>query len=306
MTDVSLPAGRFTEGDFRVGHVFSRTWSVFSGNFLKFMLVTAIASLPPLLLPQPSPDTPADPFGNLGLMFVLDMFLMIVLGTLSQAIVLHGAFQHLRGRPVSLVDCLKVGLQRFFPIIGVALVVSVAVMFASVLLIVPGMILYAMWFVATPVCVVEQLGPFRSMGRSRELTKGHRWKIFGLNLLILIPVMIVAVVIGALMAIALGDGAILGLPACHAARPGHQFDLERGRWCLLRRHGGGDLSRPAGGQGGRRYRADRGGVRIGRSLAGRSLRSDPPERAGRLIGFGPRGALGAADPAQPIRRGNHD
>ena len=224
MTDVSLPAGRFTEGDFRVGHVFSRTWSVFSGNFLKFMLVTAIASLPPLLLPQPSPDTPADPFGNLGLMFVLDMFLMIVLGTLSQAIVLYGAFQDMRGRPGSLSDCFRGGLHRFFPIIGLAITMGVGVMLASILLLVPGFILYMMWFVATPVCVVEQLGPFRSQRRSRELTKGHRWKLFGLMLVILIPALIVGAILGAVIAI-LGTGGFLSMSTALATPLGQVVNL---------------------------------------------------------------------------------
>jgi hypothetical protein len=224
MTDTSLPAGRFTPGEFRVGHVFSRAWSVFSGNFLKFMVVTGIASLPPLLIPKPAPGAPPDPFGNVGLSF-LALFLMIVLGTLSQAIVLYGAFQDMRGRPVSLADCLKVGLHRFFPIIGLALSVGVAVILASLLLIVPGLILYMMWFVATPVCVVEQLGPFRSLRRSRELTKGHRWKIFGLTLMILIPAIIVGGVLVTVMAGQAGTGGILGLPAALATPAGQVVNL---------------------------------------------------------------------------------
>ncbi len=46
-------------------------------------------------------------------------------------------------------------------------------------LLVPGFILLIMWFVAIPVCVVEQRGSWASMQRSAELTKGHRWKISG-------------------------------------------------------------------------------------------------------------------------------
>jgi hypothetical protein len=49
-----------------------------------------------------------------------------------------------------------------------------------------------MWFVATPVCVVEKLGPLGSMGRSSRLTKGHRWKIFGLFLLLIIISVVVS------------------------------------------------------------------------------------------------------------------
>jgi len=38
--------------------------------------------------------------------------------------------------------------------------------------------------VAVPACVVERLGPFRSLGRSRALTKGYRWRIFGIWLVL--------------------------------------------------------------------------------------------------------------------------
>jgi hypothetical protein len=209
MTDASLPAGRFTAGEFRVGHVFSLTWSVFSRNFLTFMVVTGIASLPALLIPRPLPG--ANPFRDQGVLVFGLYFLIVVLGTLSQAIMLFGAFQAMLGRPINLVESATVGLRRFFPIVGVVLSVSFLVGLASVLLIVPGVMLYLMWFVATSVCVVEQLGPFRSMGRSRELTKGHRWKILGLILLTVIPAGIVGLIVGAVAVAALGMGAILGL-----------------------------------------------------------------------------------------------
>jgi hypothetical protein len=211
MTDASLPAGRFSQGDFRVGHVFSLTWSVFSRNFLTFMLVTGIASLPALFFPRSSPGDVANPFQNLGWPLVGLIFLMIVLGTLSQAVVLYGAFQVMRGRPINLVESAAVGLRRFFPIVGIAISVSCLVGLASVLLIVPGVMLYLMWSVATSVCVVEQLGPFRSMGRSRELTRGHRWKIFGLILLTVIPAGIVGLIVSAVAVGALGT--VMGLPS---------------------------------------------------------------------------------------------
>jgi len=42
------------------------------------------------------------------------------------------------------------------------------------------------WFLAVPVCVLERLGPFRSMERSRMLTKGGRWLILGIALLLIV------------------------------------------------------------------------------------------------------------------------
>ena len=53
-------------------------------------------------------------------------------------------------------------------------------MSASLALIVPAFIAATMIFVATPVCVVERLGPFKSLRRSAALTKGCRWRVFGM------------------------------------------------------------------------------------------------------------------------------
>jgi hypothetical protein len=186
MTDTSLSA-RFAEGDFRVGRVLNRTSSVLSRNFLPFFIVTAIANLPGALLIKVSSDpdstSPEAVFQNLGLVMI-GLVLTIVLNVLCQAVVLYGAFQDMRGRPVNLVESLQVGFRRFFPIIGLAIVMYFLIMLGTMLLIVPGLILLTMWFVATPVCVVETLGPIKSMRRSSQLTKGHRWKIFGLILLV--------------------------------------------------------------------------------------------------------------------------
>ena len=201
---MSLPADRFMPSDFRVGNVFSRAWWVFSRNFFSFTLVTAFASVPSLLMPRPTPGVPANPFDNLGIASAL-LLLLIVLGTLSQAVVLYAAFQVMRGRPVDLAESARIGLRRFFSIVGLAIVVSLLIALASALLLFPGVMLYTMWFVATPVCVVEQLGPFASMSRSRELTKGHRWKIFGLLLLLLIPAFIIGAIIG-VVAVAITGG----------------------------------------------------------------------------------------------------
>jgi len=196
MADQTLPASRFAEREFRVGHVFSRALSVFGEHFLAFLLVTGIASLPPILIPHPAPLGPRaiNPFQNFDSIFAA--LLSIVLATLAQAIVVYGAFEVMRGRPIELGESAKVGLRRFFPIVGLATLVSVLIGLASVLLFVPGIMLYTMWFVATPACVVERLGVLGSMERSRELTKGKRWRIFCLALLVLVPALMIGGIVG--------------------------------------------------------------------------------------------------------------
>ena len=39
------------------------------------------------------------------------------------------------------------------------------------------------WIMAVPAQVVEQPGVFGAIGRSADLTRGHRWPIFGLMII---------------------------------------------------------------------------------------------------------------------------
>jgi hypothetical protein len=189
MADTSLPA-RFAESDFRVGRVLNRTTSVLSRNFLPFFVVTAVAHLPSLLVTRNPLSTAGGASTQQVLqgagLLVLGLVLMIVLSTLSQAVVLYGAFQDMRGRQVNLTESLQVGLRRLLPIFGLAICMAFLGMLAFMALVVPAFIVFTRWFVATPVCVVEQAGPLASMKRSSQLTKGHRWKVFGLMILLIV------------------------------------------------------------------------------------------------------------------------
>jgi hypothetical protein len=49
----------------------------------------------------------------------------------------------------------------------------------SFLLIIPGVFLAVKWCVTFAAIVSERAGPFRGMGRSWELTRGHWWRTFG-------------------------------------------------------------------------------------------------------------------------------
>jgi hypothetical protein len=197
MTDVAAQFGRFAEGDFRIGTVLNRTWLVLSRNFFAFCAVTAVASLPNLLLMDP---------GQSRGMVIAGAVLADVMRRLSQAMLIYGAFQELRGQPVSLGQSLQAGLRRIIPVIGLAISASVLMALGFILFTVPGVIVATMLFVATPVCVVERLGPFASMDRSAQLTKGHRWKILGLLVLAIVPLVIGDAIVEALAEIAGAGG----------------------------------------------------------------------------------------------------
>jgi hypothetical protein len=171
-------------GNFRVGELLSRAWQVLAPNFVFFFFVSIIVALPNVAL-ETGRGPPA-----LGWSLAIALIVAMILHTFGQAVMLFGAFQYLRGRQVRLAEALRRGLSRFFPLLGLGILYGLGVGFGTVLLLVPGLILLVMWAVVVPVCVVERLGPTASMSRSSDLTKGYRWKIFG----IVVPLLVVGMI----------------------------------------------------------------------------------------------------------------
>jgi uncharacterized membrane protein len=189
-------------GEFRVGRVFDRTTAIYTRNFLPFSLVTLIATVPPLLILGGAAVNPYySGVGGPGAGTILIATLLsVALYLLSQATLVYGAFQDMRGRPVNLSDSVNAALARFFPILGVTLLAAILTGIGFMLLIIPGLILLTMWFVGVPACMVERTGPWQSLVRSAELTKGHRWKVFGIILLFYLATGIIGQIIAVVVA----------------------------------------------------------------------------------------------------------
>jgi hypothetical protein len=211
MTDRVLPPHSFAgvNSNFSAGHVVNQTFSVLSRNLPPFFLVSLVANLPNALTYAPRMGVVAPGSASAGLVLMFGGFGTMVLGTICQAALLYAAFDSMRGRPVDLAESLKVGLRRFFPVLGASICAVVLSALAFVALVIPGLIVVTMLFVTIPACVVEGLGPIKSMGRSARLTKGHRWKIFGLVFAMIIVGLIVQSILGGLGR-AIG-GPILGI-----------------------------------------------------------------------------------------------
>lgn len=189
MTYAEAKMDAFSETDFRIGKVISKSLEVFFQNITLFTLVAATVSLPSIALTLMQ-QTDGPPTGAEAVQGVVAFVLIIFLSPVATAIILHAAFQSMRGRPVQLGESISGGLSRFLPLLGVMVLFTLGIMAGAVLLLVPAFILMTMWYVAVPACVIEKTGPVRSLGRSRELTKGFRWKVFALFILIYLVSMV--------------------------------------------------------------------------------------------------------------------
>jgi len=191
MTDITMA------GTFRLADVFGKAVAIYGRRFAPFIILTVIASVPNYLAlwaigdpagrPEPASFIPA----RLGLSLV-----NFATTSLASGVVIYGVVQDLRGRTFSVADSIRIALGRFLPMLGVVICTTLAIAFGFVLLIVPGIILACMYYVAMPVCVAERVGVFASMSRSSFLTKGHRWQVFGTFLLILAGGLVLSTIVG--------------------------------------------------------------------------------------------------------------
>jgi hypothetical protein len=102
-------------------------------------------------------------------------------------------------------------LSRFWAIIGISILVFLGLAIGFALLIIPGVIMALRWAVTLPACMVEGKGPLASMRRSAELTKGHRWKLFGIGVLIYVVAITTALVRVVVVGLLAGSGILGGL-----------------------------------------------------------------------------------------------
>ena len=115
----------------------------------------------------------------------------LVQGALTRAVVSAN-----EGRRVTFGESLSTGLRVILPLIALSILFALGVGIGFVLLFVPGIILLLMWAVAVPSLVIERTGVFGAFRRSSELTKGARWKILGLFLVLFVLYWLLSLVLG--------------------------------------------------------------------------------------------------------------
>ena len=194
------------EGTFRLGDVFSKSFGMFGRHFVAFVLLTGIANIPNYVFQwafvSPPPTPGALPEFNPWALLAIPVG--IVCSTIATGAITYGVVQDLRDGPVSIGEAVTIAARRFLPMFGVALAVGILAFLGAILLVVPAFIVICMYFVAAPVCIAEREGVGASLSRSRFLTKGHRWQIFGAFILILIISLIAGgVIVGAVGAVSI-------------------------------------------------------------------------------------------------------
>lgn len=195
------------ERSFSVGKVLGRTFGVMGDNpIVIFGISLLFGALPQQLYAYYMRLSMAGLGSNPGTanataFFALSMgsmVVMVVLTMIVQAALVRATIAYDEGERASFGASIAVGLSMVLPLIGLTLLMVPALMVATLFFFIPGVILFLMWSVATPALVTERTGIFAAFGRSRFLTKGARWKILGLLIVIWIVLFMASGVVGAI------------------------------------------------------------------------------------------------------------
>lgn len=210
----------------RLGKVISNTVAFIGRNLILSLAVGVAFFVLPLVLVDlwtfwywPKLAYLADAYGNSPWAIVLNMgsalvsgFLGVALNLLGLAMLSKATIDNINGNRASIGGCIRTALRHFLPIVGIGLVIYLvyfvarfAMLAASLIIPYGGPIAFViliapcvMWglgiSIAVPAAVQESLGIDASMSRSRALTRGYRWPIFGL----------VSIVFGLVVALRLG------------------------------------------------------------------------------------------------------
>ena len=120
----------------------------------------------------------------------------VVIGAIVQGALTRATVADNEGHRATFGECIAAAVRVLLPLIGVGLIFGIAIGIGFVLLLVPGIIIMLMWSVAGPAVVVERDGVMRAFSRSSELTKGSRWKILGLFVVLLVIYVLVFMLLG--------------------------------------------------------------------------------------------------------------
>jgi hypothetical protein len=176
--------------DFTVAGVFGRSLTVFRQEFGGVILLVGLFLIPELLISVALMRMMQSS------MRVMPIYRYVVVGMLAlqilaQAPVVQMTYARLSGRSARVTDALRESRGRYASAVGVGflehLPTLVGIIFFGFQSLILTMAWFAttalFWYVALSVVLIEGKGVLTSLKRSASLTRGHRWRLFGIVLI---------------------------------------------------------------------------------------------------------------------------
>lgn len=205
-----MTAEAIDSGKLDIGRVLAGTFQVIGRNFVTFFVLALVLSGIPTglitVLQTSWLASQADEIaaGNLQLgagyfsQIGLSGLAALITTAILQGALIYATVQDLSGGKPSIGEALATGLRSFLPLIAVSILFALALGVGLILLLVPGIMIACAWCVAVPALVADRTGIFGAFSRAADLTRGNRWRIFGLGLVLFVILLILSLAIGAI------------------------------------------------------------------------------------------------------------
>jgi hypothetical protein len=125
----------------------------------------------------------------------LSMFFEGIFGPIYIGAMVYVLFQIKQNRKVSYKESISVGFKNWGRLFVARWIAGIIIMLGFIALIIPGIILTIRYAVLDSAVILEGASSSQARSRSVELTKGMRWKIFGILLLFLVIYIVVSFVV---------------------------------------------------------------------------------------------------------------
>jgi hypothetical protein len=203
--------------------VISPTLEVYRKHFLLVGILVFVTTLPVVLLQygviqaaMASADEAVAAESSFYFAFASGATLLIGLlslvgGALLSGSLVHAVIEIQRTGTATAGESLRRGLRVLPKVVVVSLLYTIITVVGFVMLIVPGVIFSLMFAVVVPVAVAEGRGPFESLTRSSQLTKGYKGQIFVTQFLWGVVIVVINLIVSA--SFAFGGAEEKGLPS---------------------------------------------------------------------------------------------
>ena len=158
-------------GKLNVGAVFSQAFATFQSKLLFFVFAGLMVGLTGLVANGP--------------LLLIGILLGLAVGAVTDILTVRATTGPLGADAgTEFVPAVQAALPKFLPVFLTSLLVWIFVILGLILLVVPGVFLAVMLTVSTAACILEDRPPMEALKRSRELTRGNRWRLLGLVLIL--------------------------------------------------------------------------------------------------------------------------
>jgi hypothetical protein len=189
-----------------VGEILDVSFSLYRRHFATLGTIAVLCSGIPVLLSLYI-EASGGVLYNLPLT-LLHYVIFTVLSSIATAAKVFVVSESYLGRPLAARDALRRATPLFARLIICSLLFAIIVGIGFIFLFIPGIILVCGLLLAFPSLVLESsLSPTGALSRSWSLTRGSRWRMFGLLVTMVLLLYVPLVGLGAIAAVVLPGGA---------------------------------------------------------------------------------------------------